>query len=63
MVSGWTGIVTARTVYLSGLTRMEVTREVLGEKGEVQTEWFDAYRLSLDVKSAISAGPASDPEE
>jgi len=54
-VTGFTGIVTAVTVYLNGCVRVQVTPEKLDKDGRpIATESFDVQDL-VSVKSAIHA--------
>jgi hypothetical protein len=46
-VSGFKGTVTARTEYLGGSPRLEVTANGLNDDGRPISEWFNESNVSL----------------
>ena len=55
-VSGFTGVVIARTEWLYGCTRFGVQAEELKDGKPIEAEWFD--ERSLDPASPEPGGPA-----
>ena len=60
-ITGFTGLVTARTEYLNGCIRYAVEAPKLNEKGERQDIWEDEERLELVKKAATSKKSAERP--
>lgn len=75
VISGFTGIVTARTKYLESCDQVAIRPEKLGDKGELlKAEWFDAPWVKVVKKGIhkpkaavetpagkrVSGGPARD---
>jgi len=57
--NGFTGVVLARTVYLSGCVHCLVESPTLIEKGEAVSRWLDEQRLT-ETPSATAGGPQDD---
>ena len=53
-ISGFAGVVTARTEHLSGLTRIQL--EGVNESGEPNEWWFDACRIEIVEQAAAVVG-------
>jgi hypothetical protein len=61
IITGFTGIVTARTEWLYGCIRVEVTPQELHEGKPVEALWFDEQRVRViqpaaDVPSVVVTG-------
>lgn len=61
-ITGFNGIVVARTEYLTGCSRYSVQSRKLDEKGKPQ-DWlaFDEDQLELKTKEPIKIGPQKIP--
>lgn len=69
-VTGFSGMATARTVYLYGCVRITVPPTALHDGSPVADEWFDEQRIEVveprepvvsAASSATSGGPQNDP--
>lgn len=59
--TGFTGLMTARTEWLYGCTRVAIEAKELSKDGEVvQPQWFDIQRIEL-VEKAKAAEPPNEP--
>ena len=59
-ISGFTGIATARTVYLYGCVRVLLTPDTLGKDGvPLESQGFDEQRVDPSSEAA-TGGPQSD---
>jgi hypothetical protein len=69
VISGFSGIVTGRAVYLNGCVHILINSQSLGDKGEPKSEWFDEPRVKLiragafqaQQSTATAGGPVSNP--
>ncbi|SHE66548.1 hypothetical protein SAMN02745157_0666 [Kaistia soli DSM 19436] len=70
LVTGFTGIATARTEYLYGCVHISVTPTVDKDGKQAETAWFDEQRVEVvedtpapmaKSYSATSGGPADPP--
>lgn len=51
-VTGFQGMVTARTVWLNGCARLGIQRQDLHEGLPQETQWFDDHQLEVITKDA-----------
>jgi hypothetical protein len=58
-ITGFSGVVTARTEFLSGSIRMCVESSKSDENGPGEVRWFDERRLADRDTHMISPGPIS----
>lgn len=56
-VSGFTGIIVARSEHLNGCIRYGVSAEKVKEGGSHDPTWFDEQQLNLKKASAIKVVP------
>ena len=56
-VSGFTGIVTGRTEYLNGCTRVVVEPEGLHEGKPIDSHYFDEMQVEVIKENVIDVGP------
>ena len=56
-VTGFTGIVTARTVFLNGCVRCGVQSDKLKDGLPTDIQWFDEPQLILVKANAVETGP------
>jgi hypothetical protein len=67
-ITGFTGIVTARTEWLNGCDRLGVQSQELHDGKPTDAQWFDVMQLELIEPAAIKAGlkenggPRQDPK-
>jgi len=66
-ISGFTGILTARTEWLYGCIRVSIEPEVLHEGKPIEAQWFDEERV-VELEAPIeitpsesTGGPQKDP--
>ncbi len=66
-ISGFSGILTARTEWLYGCVRVAIEPEGLFEGKPIDTQWFDEPRVIelekpvVEVQSNPTGGPRKDP--
>ena len=58
LVSGFTGIVTSKTIYLNGCIRYGLTPEATKDGRPIDAVWFDENELTVDAKAAAGWGLA-----
>jgi hypothetical protein len=57
IVTQFTGIVTARSVFLNGCARVALQSEILKDGIPTEAQWFDEVQLELVEAGVVKAGP------
>jgi len=56
-ITGFVGIVVARTHWLNGNVRFEVQSDVLKDGAPMDSQCFDAHELKLVLRAVVKSGP------